>query len=284
MTTIKHLITILLSVVFAQAYPAIASTNGNATEKAQYLSIGIVPQQAAGKLLLTWSPLLNWLHKETGIQIRFKTATDIPTFESRLAAGQYDLAYMNPYHFTVFNTSEHGYHAMVKAKDKLIKGIIVVHKDSTLTQLEELNNQSLAFPAPAAFAATVLPSSNLKARNINFEANYVSSHDSVYKGVAEGFFPAGGGVMRTLKASTPKIREQLRILWKTPGYTPHALAVHSSVDPAMVKRIKSALLKVDSVDPAVLNGLKIKGFEAALDSDWDDVRALNIDTRLIKMK
>lgn len=267
-----------------QTFPATGFASENDSNTHQYLSIGIVPQQAAGKLLRTWSPLLSWLHKETGIQIRFKTATDIPTFESRLAARQYDLAYMNPYHFTVFNNEEHGYQAMVKAKDKLIKGIIVVHKDSTLTRLEELHNQSLAFPAPAAFAATVLPSSNLKARNIDFEANYVSSHDSVYKGVAEGFFPAGGGVIRTLKASTPEIREKLRILWQTPGYTPHALAVHSSVDQAVVERIKAALLKVHAVAPEVLNGLKIKGFEAATNSDWDDVRALNIDTRLIKMK
>lgn len=283
MTSFKHLITMMLSVVLMQTLPASGSASENETDN-KYLSIGIVPQQAAGKLLQTWSPLLNWIHQETGYRVRFKTATDIPTFESRLAAGEYDLAYMNPYHFTVFNSPEYGYHAMVKAKDKLIKGIIVVHKDSTLSQLEELHNKSLAFPAPAAFAATVLPSSNLKARHIDFEAHYVSSHDSVYKGVAEGFFPAGGGVIRTLKASTPEIQEQLRILWKTPGYTPHALAVHSSVDQTIVERIKSALVKVDSSAPEVLSGLKIKGFEAALDSDWDDVRALNIDTQLIKMK
>lgn len=284
MTSIKHLITIILGVILIQTFPATGIASEDESKNHEYLSIGIVPQQAAGKLLQTWSPLLNWLYKETGIQVRFKTATDIPTFESRLAARQYDLAYMNPYHFTVFNNAEHGYQAMVKAKDKLIKGIIVVHKDSTLTTLEELHNQSLAFPAPAAFAATVLPSSNLKSRNIDFKANYVSSHDSVYKGVAEGFFPAGGGVIRTLKATTPEIREKLRILWKTPGYTPHALAVHSSVDPAVVKRIKAALLKVDTLAPEVLNGLKIKGFVGAENSDWDDVRALNIDTRLIKMK
>lgn len=61
-------------------------------------SFGVVPQQSATKLAQSWIPLLQELQQLTGVLLRFSTAPDIPTFEKRLAQGQYDFAYMNPYH------------------------------------------------------------------------------------------------------------------------------------------------------------------------------------------
>ena len=244
--------------------------------------MGIVPQQAPSKLLESWQPVLSILQQRTGERLVFRTAPDIPTFEQRLAAGEYDFAYMNPYHFTVFNRGDQGYQALVKAEDKLIQGILVVRKDSPLQTLAELEGATLAFPAPAAFAASVLPRAHLKAQGIDFEAQYVSSHDSVYKAVAKGLFPAGGGVVRTFEATDPAVREQLRVLWTTPGYTPHAIAVHPRVAPAVAEAVRQALVAMneDEAGRAALEGLKVKGFEAARNADWDDVRALNIETNL----
>ena len=64
-----------------------------------------MPQQSATKLARTWVPLLRLIQERSGMALRFATAPDIPTFEQRLAAGEYDLAYMNPYHYTVFHES-----------------------------------------------------------------------------------------------------------------------------------------------------------------------------------
>jgi phosphonate transport system substrate-binding protein len=72
-------------------------------EESLTLSIGIVPQQNATKLARLWTPICNYLSQQTGYRFVFKTAKDIPTFENRLAAGEYDIAYMNPYHYTVFS-------------------------------------------------------------------------------------------------------------------------------------------------------------------------------------
>jgi phosphonate transport system substrate-binding protein len=240
-------------------------------------SFGIVPQQAAGKLARLWTPIFEYLGRESGIKIQFKTAPNIPIFEQRLALGEYDFAYMNPYHFTVFN-EDPGYQALARARDKRIKGIMVVRKDSELQSLDELDNMSLAFPAPAAFAASVLPRSELSARGKNIQPKYVSSHDSVYRTVAKGLYPAGGGVIRTFKNMDPDIREQLRILWTSEGYTPHAIAAHPRVPAAVSERLVSALIAMAQSPEGqqLLESIKIKGFDAAHNEDWDDVRSLNI--------
>ena len=241
------------------------------------LSFGIVPQQSASKLARLWTPILEHISDKTGLKIRFSTAPDIPTFEKRLAAGQYDFAYMNPYHYVVFSKAP-GYRALNKARDKRIKGILVVKKDSKISQLRNLDNSTLAFPAPAAFAASILTRADLAADGVAFTPKYVSSHDSVYRAVAKGLYPAGGGVVRTFKNMAPEIRDQLKILWTTKGYTPHAIAVHPRLKQSDAQKVQQALADMYQQPEGrqLLDNIKIKGFEIASDHDWDDVRNLKL--------
>ncbi len=239
---------------------------------------GVVPQQAASKLARKWGPLLARLSTKTGYNFKFSTAKDIPAFEKRLAAGEYDMAYMNPYHYTVFHHSP-GYIAFAKEKNKRIKGIIVVRKDTTIKSLDELKGMTLAFPAPAAFAASVLPRAALKNRAIPITPKYVSSHDSVYRTVAKGLYNAGGGVIRTFRNMTPDIKDQLKILWTTKAYTPHAIAAHPRLDKKVILHVQKAMQELESntQDKQLLSNLNFKGIDDAHDAEWDDVRALGID-------
>lgn len=245
--------------------------------QAQPLTIGIVPQQSATVLAANWSPILQYLKERTDVELHFATAADIPTFERRLLAGEYDIAYMNPYHFTFFN-KHRGFSAMVRRGDASIQGIIVVRKDSEIQSLLQLDGQKLAFPSPAAFAASVVPRAEIAKQGINIEPVYVSSHDSVYLNVLKGFFVAGGGIGRTLNATNPQVNEQLRVLWKTKPYTPHAIAAHPRVDSVAVTKLTEALVEMadDAEGKALLEPLKIARWQASENADWDDVRSLGI--------
>ena len=245
---------------------------------AEELSFGVVPQQSARKLAQAWVPILNYLSAKTGDTYNFATATDIPTFEKRLLEGDYDLAYMNPYHYVVFEQLAN-YKAFAKQAKKSIVGLLVVHRDSKITTLSDLNNLPIAFPSPAAFAASVLPRAELKRRGIAFTPHYVSSHDSVYLNVAKGFFPVGGGIARTLNNFNPEMRKDLRVLWQTEGYTPHAFAASDKVSVDAVARLQAAMVAMQS-DPegaSLLENIGFKGIERAEDKDWDDIRALNLN-------
>jgi phosphonate transport system substrate-binding protein len=269
----------LVSISLFSVFVSAADDNKN-------YSFGVVPQQSAQRLAKVWGPVFAYVSKEAGVKLQFKTAKNIPEFEKRLAAGDYDFAYMNPYHFTVFNQNP-GYRAVAVRKGQPIKGIMVVRKNSAIQSLADLEGQTLAFPAPAAFAASVLPRAKLSIDNITFNAKYVSSHDSVYLGVAKGLFPAGGGVKRTFNNTKPEVSEQLKILWTSEAFTPHAIAAHPSVDKKTYQLVQQALVGMvnDSEGKALLASLKIKnGLVAATDADWDDVRGLGLDllNQLIK--
>jgi len=238
---------------------------------------GIVPQQSSKKLAKLWTPVLQKLSTDAGVTLKFATAKDIPTFEKRMADGVYDFAYMNPYHFTVFNESP-GYIALAHQSDKRIKGILVVKKNSPMSELSDLDSATLAFPSPAAFAATILPTAHLKQSGVEVKAKYVSSHDSVYMAVSRGLLPAGGGIIRTFENTDPAVRDSLRILWKSDGYTPHAFAAHPRVPIEDREHLAQALSSMSKSEEGLqlLSALNFKSIQLADDSQWDDVRALEI--------
>ena len=223
---------------------------------------GIVPQQSATKLAQAWVPFIKRLSEETGVSVRFATTKDIPSFEKCLAPGAYELAYMNPYHFTVFNKLS-GYRAIARQSDKQLQGFIVARNDAPFRTLEDLDGKQIAFPSPAAFGASVLPRAEMRARGIAHTPKYVNSHDSVYRAVAAGIYPAGGGVKRTFSSIPEKIRSQLRILYQTKKYTPHAIAALSTMPSETVQMITNAMLKIGSSEKKIMKLLAMKSLMPA---------------------
>lgn len=272
----KTLIKLLISIYILCFINSVNAESIN-SDKRTSLVFGVVPQQSAATLARNWVPLLKFLSENTGVELKFATAPDIPTFEERLAKGEYDIAYMNPYHYVVLS-EQVGFKAIVHEKNKQIKGIIVANKNTFFDDIDSLSTQKLAFPAPASFAATLIPKANLMQRNINFESQYVNSHDAVYRNIAEGRFIAGGGIIRTFNALPKDVRDQLKIIWTSEAYTPHAIATYPSVSEEVRQKLLQGFLNVESSNIAseLLSPLKMQGFIAAEDQDWNDVRELGI--------
>lgn len=243
----------------------------------QTVTFAVVPQQSATQLAEAWTPVLAWLSQSSGLQLQFVTAPDVPSFEQRLLTGDYDLAYMNPYHYTVFSDNP-GYRALSRAKGDRIKGIVVVQKDSPIKTLNDLNGKTLAFPTPAAFAASLLVQAELRGRGIAFTPKIVNSHNSVYRSVAKGLFPAGGGIPRTLDLLDESVRNDLRVLWETREFTPHAIASRPGLDATVRARLWKAMrdMGADPRGQELLKVIGFSGFDQAKDEDWNDVRSLKI--------
>ena len=90
--------------------------------------LGVVPQQSPLELSKKWLKITDYLNEKTGIHIVFKTEKSIDLFEEKLYTGQYDVAYMNPYHFIIANKREN-YNAFARSKDDIV-GIILGKKNN----------------------------------------------------------------------------------------------------------------------------------------------------------
>lgn len=240
--------------------------------------VGVIPQQSATKLSKLWKPLLDHISKKTGKKFKFQASPNFKTFEKQCAQALFDFVYLSPAHYTTFHRISH-YNAIAKARNKKIQGIIVVAKNSPLKDVNQLNNSKMIFPPRTAFAASVIPKTYLRKNSIKVMPAHSITHDNVYYAVSLGLFQAGGGVVRTFNATDPEIRNQLRILWTSKRYTPHAIAAHQRVPANISKTFQEAIIKMsdDPIAKTLYQNMKIKyGFERAKDSDWSDVRALGI--------
>lgn len=241
------------------------------------ISLGVVPQQSPLILSKKWVKITDYLKKETGLNIVFKTKNSIPKFEKELYAGKYDISYMNPYHFTVANKKQ-GYEAFTRANKKIV-GIMLSKNENFEFSKENLMNKTFLFPAPNAFAATLLTKFELK-QKFDFDVDnegkvlYVNSHDSVYKGVARNIGDLGGGIVRTynnFKASSDK--ESIHVVYETQKYPSHPIAYHPRMNIEDVKKIKTAFL---NMPPELSKILSIKKFIETQTNEYDAIKAINV--------
>jgi phosphonate transport system substrate-binding protein len=238
---------------------------------------GVVPQSGPTRAAKDWTPILRFIEERAAVKLRFATTRNIPTFSERLQTAKYDFGYINPTDYVKYADEKDGYRPIARPREVKLKGIVVVRKDSPYEKLEDLRQQDIAFPANA-FAAEVIPVAILKDKGIDFTAHRMASHESVYRAVATGRTAAGGGVVRSFNSTSAEYRDQLRILWTSETYSPHALVAHARVPVEVVQAVRDALIDMDQ-DPIgrkLLGAIAPQGLDYGKDADWDDIRDLDI--------
>lgn len=248
-------------------------------------SFGIGPVQAATELAKRWTPIMEYLTEKTGIALQFKTAKDIPTFQQQMKEGLYDFAYVNPYHYLLFRKCC-GYSAFAREKDGALLGVMVVKKDGPVQNVNQLADQTVAFPSATALAATWLPVQMLRDKNITVTPQYVNSMESVYRAVAKGLFLAGGGTMQTLTAMDSEVKNELRVLWVSEPLPPFTFAAHPRVPKDVVDKIQKAMNEMDTHPQglALLKSVNLKGMDIAIDRDYDVMRKMNLQPVEVKVE
>ncbi len=245
------------------------------TQKTYTFAIG--PQQSVSELAKHWIPILQYLSEKTGYNLQFITAKDIPAFQQKMIAGDFDFAFINPYHYLIFHEKA-GYKAFAHEHDGSLNGIIMVRKDSPIHSMLDLNNQTVAFPAPTAIAATMLPLAYFDEQKIHVTPKFVVSMDSVSLSVAKGFFPAGGGEIHIFKLLSPELQDQLRILWTSETLPPFPFVVHPRIPKEAVEKLQQAMQDMDKNPQGeeLLKAIHFKGIDPADDSTYNGMRKLKL--------
>jgi phosphonate transport system substrate-binding protein len=241
--------------------------------------IGIVPQFEARKLHQTWKPIVDYLTIETGYQFKIEGSPKIPDFQNQFMRGEFDFVYMNPYHFVIASQQQH-YIPLVKDVGKLLQGVLVVKKDSPITEIAQLNNSTIAFPAPNALGASLLMRQELHDLfKIDFYPRYVKTHDSVYLNVLLGETDAGGGVQNTLSRQPAEYQSALRVLHRTQQVQPHPFAVHPRVPQQVANQVKTALLKLGDSQSGqlLLSKIPMKKIGPATLDDYLPLKKLGLE-------
>jgi phosphonate transport system substrate-binding protein len=241
--------------------------------------VGVVPQFEIRKIHDAWEPLLQELEKRTGYRFDLQGSKSIGEFEKQFLAGQFDLAYMNPYHLIMANKAQ-GYQPILRDLGKKLQGVLVVANDSNITDIGQLSDQRIAFPSPNALGASLLMRAELHDQfGLAFEPLYVKTHDSVYLNTVLGQTAAGGGIEKTLQAQNTQIRSRLRVIHKTQQVNAHPIAVHPRLPDDVIHTVTRAFIELSHTPGGrkLLSEIPIENIGTAQISDYADLSAMRLE-------
>ena len=249
----------------------------------QRFTFDVVPQFPAGRIYAAWAPLLERVGQASQVCFELRIAQSIPEFEQTLWNGQAQWAYANPYHAVIANKRHRYVPLLADGRDKL-SGILVVPKDSSAKGVEALKGQQVAFPAPNAFAASLLIRAELARQHIDITPVFVKTHGNVYRSVIARDMPAGGGVNQTLASESKEVQAQLRVLYETASYTPHPVLAHPSVAPQWRQRVRDAFLALnqDEAGQRLLEGVNLdQPMAVTYERHYKPLEALKLEKFLV---
>lgn len=264
----------------------LGSAGAASAQLAPKYSVSVVPQFGPTQLHQAWAPVLARLSQDTGMTLELKVSPTIPLFEADFLKGAPDFAYMNPYH-AVMAKQAHGYQPLLRDRQGLT-GILLVHKNSPYTQVSDLKDQALGFPAPHAFGASLymraLLSDSVK---IRFSTHYVGTHPNVFRHVLRGEVAGGGSIASAFGDELPEVRNQLRIIFKTPEVASHPLVAH----PRMPESVRQAVIRAflalakDPAGQALLKAIHLPNpVVAQYERDYAPLEQLNLQKYLATEK
>lgn len=279
----RSAVLLMLIGVALEPCTAYAICYGDQSRADEALVFSPVPQFPAPTLFARWTPVLEEVGKASGQCFDLVIKSSIPDFERYLLTGTPEFAYANPYH-AVMAYKTRGYKPLLADGSTLLTGILVAKADDNVRSLSDLHGKRVDFPAPNAFAASLLLRAQLAAINIPIKPNYVKTHSNVYRGVLIGESAAGGGVNKTLDAEPEEIRKKLRVIYESPGYRSHPIITSTKVSPSVREKILQSFIALGKTESGrtLLNGVQLnEPIPVSYQKDYLPLEKLNLDKLVV---
>ena len=247
----SHLTKLMLPLLsFALALPVQAQ---------QVLRVSAIPDESPTELLRKFQPLGAYLEKEVGMKVNWTPVNDYPAVVEGLAAGKIDLAWLGGFTFVqVRLRTGTAIPIAQRVEDEKFTSKFIVPLDSTAKTLQDLKGKTFTFGSPSSTSGSLMPRYFLLKEGINPEKDfsrvaYSGAHDATVAFVASGRAEAGvlnASVWDKLVEKGDPNAKAVKVLATTPPYYDYNWTVRGDLDPAIVKKLTEAFLKLDPGNPA----------------------------------
>jgi phosphonate transport system substrate-binding protein len=287
-------ISVLLRLLFTVALIAILA--GCKVEgKKHVVKIGYMNCNSEQETTQRFLPLTRYLSDKVGVEF-VMVPVEPEDFEKRLKNGEFTFTHTNSVLYIILREN---LGAELIATEKRgafgsrTAGSIIARKGSGITKLADIKGKRLGFGpmlAPTGYLAEydLMLSSGIDPENDLGHYTIPSGsfkHEKLIYGTLFGKYDVAAAPVLDLEIMTKEGKisaDDFVILAQTPLIPYCTFASAKGTDPALVKKLKDALLSLKDTDTAEVNGERVKvlksawidGYEELRDSDYDPIREM----------
>ena len=214
-----------------------------ATSADKPLVLGVFPHLAAKQIIENYQPLASTLEKQLHRHVVVYSAPNLRTFAERTQQGDYDIL-LTPPHLAWLARQDAGYRPLLKYAQP-VQGLLVVRSDSPVTAPEALRGRTIATADAIAMASLALEADLAKRglkRGLDYRTMESGTHTSTMMQVVNKRADAAMIGQHAYQLMPDDLRNQLRILAKTPPLSSLMYLAHPRMGDAEAQAVRQALL------------------------------------------
>ncbi len=227
--------------------------------QSQVLRVSAIPDESPTELLRKFKPLGAYLERATGMKVQWTPVNDYAAVVEGLAANKIDLAWLGGFTFVqARKKTGNAIPIAQRVEDETFTSKFIVPANSAATTLADLKGKTFVFGSPSSTSGHLMPRYFLIKDGIDPEKDFKriafsGAHDATVAFVASGRAEAGvlnASVWEKLVEKGDANAKAVKVLATTPPYYDYNWTVRGNLDPALVKKLTEAFLKLDPANPA----------------------------------
>jgi len=222
------------------------------------LRVSAIPDEAPTELQRKFSKVAAHLEKEVGMKVEYTAVTDYAAVVEGLAARKIDLAWLGGFTFVQARIRTGNSIPIVqRAEDEKFTSKFIANSASRINGLVDLKGKNFTFGSVSSTSGHLMPRFFLLENKINPEKDFKriafsGAHDATALQVESGRVEAGvlnASVWDKLVTEKKVDTRKVKVIWTTPPYYDYNWTVRGDLDPALVKKLTDAFLKLDPKNP-----------------------------------
>ena len=221
--------------------------------------VSAIPDESPTELQRKFAPLGKYLASEIKMKVEFIPVTDYAAVVEGLAAKKLDMAWLGGFTFVQARLRTGNANPIVqREEDRVFTSKFVANAASGINNLADLKGKTFTFGSVSSTSGSLMPRYFLLQNKLIPEKDfrrvaYSGAHDATALQVESGKVDAGvlnasvwGKLVEGKKVDLTKVK----VIWTTPTYYDYNWTVRGDLDPALVKKLTDAFLKLDAKNPA----------------------------------
>ncbi len=258
------------------------------------IRVSAIPDESPTELQRKFAPLGAYLEKEIGRKIEFIPVTDYAAVVEALAAKKIDMAWLGGFTFVQARLRTGNANPIIqREQDRVFTSKFIANSASGINSLADLKGKTFTFGSVSSTSGSLMPRYFLLQNKLVPEKDfrrvaYSGAHDATALQVESGKVDAGvlnASVWEKLVEGKKVDLAKVKVIWTTPTYYDYNWTVRGDLDPALVKKLTDAFLKLDARNPAhkaILDLQRASKFIASHPDNYKGIESAARDAGLLK--